>query len=271
VAPSRADAFATLFLLSLALGSAGCSLTLASDAELSGGSHDAGPAGSYRSTILADKPLAYWRLGEAVGGTTAHDETGNNHDGAYSTSCVLGVAGALPSDSNTAVQFDGNAASVTVDPPGPLDFEGHTPFSVEGWVKPARIGGGYQHAINHESPTGVREGYAVFVDDLGNLDFERFVGSQGLTLRGPLVTMGQWYHVVGTYDTSTLRLYVNGALIATTPDGRSANALADPLYLGLGGGNMKFFQGVIDEVAIYGAALTQAQITAHYKASGRGP
>jgi hypothetical protein len=266
VAPSRAEALATFVLLPLVLGGPGCSLTLASDAELSGGS-SGGAGSSYRATILGDGPVAYWRLGEAVGTTTAHDETGHGHDGTYSTSCALGVPGALLNDGNTAVGFDGSAATVTVPSPQ-LDFAGHTPFSAEGWLNVAEIGNGYHHAINHESQAGAREGYAVFEEGNGAIDFERFVAGQGFTLHGPIPAPGTWVYVVGTYDTGTLKLYVNGVLAGTLADARSANALADPLYLG-SGEVVKFFDGSIDEVAIYDRALTQAQITAHYDASGR--
>jgi hypothetical protein len=274
VGPSRADVLVTLLLLSAALVGAGCSLTLASDAELSGGSRDSGPgAGSaYRSAVVNDGPVAYWRLDEATGAMTAHDQTGHGHDGTYSATCALGAAGALLNDSDPAVGFDGDTSSVDVTPPGPLDFPGNKPFSVEGWLKPARVGDKYHHALNHESQPGpgvVREGYAVFIEaPAGNLDFERFVANQGMTLRGPVTYVNQWYYVVGTYDTATLMFYVNGAMVGAQGDGRAGNALADGFYIGAGE-TQKFFNGTIDEVAIYDKALTQAQVTAHYRASGR--
>jgi hypothetical protein len=269
----RADALVTLLLLSAAPVNAACSLTLASDAELSGGSRDSGPGTgpAYRSAVLADRPVAYWRLDEATGTMTAHDQTGHGHDGTYSTSCTLGAAGALLNDSNTAVGLDGTAASVTVTPPAQLDFPGHTPFSVEGWLKPARVGDKYHHAINHESQLGVREGYAILIEaPAGTLDFERFVDGQGMTVHGPVPNENQWYYAVGTYDTGTLTLYVNGAVVAAQADGRAGNPLADALYIG-SGETEKFFNGAIDEVAIYDTALSQAKIEAHYRASGRSP
>src|SRR5262249_35831706 len=38
---------------------------------------------SYRAVVLADQPVAYWRLGEASGALHARDETGHGHDGTY--------------------------------------------------------------------------------------------------------------------------------------------------------------------------------------------
>ena len=60
------------------------------------------PSSVYRAAVLADSPLAYWRLGE-TSGTVAHDETGNGHDGTYVGGVTLGQPGALTGDANTAV------------------------------------------------------------------------------------------------------------------------------------------------------------------------
>ena len=62
---------------------------------------------TYASEVLADTPLAYYRLGEASG-TTLVDSSGNARDGTYAGSPTLGAASLLVSDpSNTAVSFDG--------------------------------------------------------------------------------------------------------------------------------------------------------------------
>jgi hypothetical protein len=56
----------------------------------------------YRSTVLADNPVLYWRLGEAPGATTAADSSPNNRPGTYSGSPTLGVPGLIVNDPNTA-------------------------------------------------------------------------------------------------------------------------------------------------------------------------
>jgi hypothetical protein len=256
---------AALVLLPLALAGAGCSLTLASDAELSGGGATSVTGSVHGSSVLGDGPVAYWRLDESSG-TTARDVTGH-HDGAYAASCALDVAGALLNDTDPAVRFDGMTSTVSVSPTD-LDFTGTAPFSVEGWVNLAHAPNEFRHAINHESQTGNREGYAMFVQPTGNLAFERFVAAAGNTLQGPVARLNQWYYVVGTYDGAKLSFYVNATMAAQAGDTRSRSPLADDFYIGAGE-NIKFFDGVIDEVAIYDKALTPAQITAHYHASGR--
>ena len=80
-------------------------------------------------------------------------------------------------------------------------------------------------------------------------------------LIGPSVlALNTWSHLAATYDGSTMRLYVNGVVVAskaqTGPIATSAGALSiggDALY-------GQSFQGTIDEVRVYNVALTQAQI-----------
>jgi hypothetical protein len=257
---------AALVLIPLALGEAGCSLTLASDAELSGGGATSVTGSVYGSKVLGDGPVAYWRLDE-TSGTTAHDVTGHGHDATYAASCSLGVGGALLDDTDPAAGFDGMTSTVTA-PPTDLDFAGTAPFSVEGWVNVAHATNGFHHVINHETQSGNREGYALFIQNSGNLAFERFVAAQDTAIAGPVASANEWNYVVGTYDGGTLRLYVNATMAAQAGDTRARNPLADDFYIGAGE-TVKFLGGVIDEVAVYDKALTQEQITAHWHASGR--
>src|SRR2546427_12015435 len=57
---------------------------------------------SYRASVLADHPVAYWRLDEETG-TVMVDASGNGNDGAYAGAVTLGQPGAPASDGGTAV------------------------------------------------------------------------------------------------------------------------------------------------------------------------
>src|SRR5437868_10583221 len=81
----------------------------------------------YKSTILADAPVAYYRLGESAGGFAA-DSSGSGLGGIYFGGVTLGVAGGIAGDSDTAVAFDGATAHLRV-----LNMVGDD-FSVELWV-----------------------------------------------------------------------------------------------------------------------------------------
>ena len=81
------------------------------------------------------------------------------------------------------------------------------------------------------------------------------------------VLAGQTYHVVATYDGATQRLYLNGNEVASAALSGGASSTANALYLGSWGGAGEFFKGTIDDAAVYGAALSAAQVGAHYAAA----
>jgi hypothetical protein len=79
------------------------------------------------------------------------------------------------------------------------------------------------------------------------------------------VTRERWAHVVGTYDGTTMRLYVNGEL-----DGESTAQSGDILYPATGryavaayvdDDELNPMEGAIYEVKVYGRVLAQAEIT----------
>lgn len=98
----------------------------------------------------------------------------------------------------------------------------------------------------------------------------------------PIVTQGQWWHVVVTFGAGHMMFYLNGVLVKdwdNTPGtailqaapvnlvfgqdlpstGYSLND-ADPNYLNWGG----FYIGTMDEVRIYKSVLTASQVTSIY-------
>src|SRR5438128_2699447 len=64
---------------------------------------------AYSDAVLADTPVAYWRLGEATGSTIAVDQTANHNNGTYVGSPTLGQLGAINGDADTAVDFNNTA------------------------------------------------------------------------------------------------------------------------------------------------------------------
>jgi len=86
--------------------------------------------------------------------------------------------------------------------------------------------------------------------------------------------IGQFSHLVGTWDGVTLRLYINGVLNAQTVPGASPVDLGYPFYIGgyLLPDNYagQFFNGLIDEVSYYNRALSGGEVQAIYLADGAG-
>ena len=72
---------------------------------------------------------------------------------------------------------------------------------------------------------------------------------------------GTWMHAAGTFDGTTMRLYINGVEEASMDASSQTIALND-LAVSIGGQTdlTRFFQGQIDDVRIYSRALSAAEI-----------
>lgn len=71
----------------------------------------------------------------------------------------------------------------------------------------------------------------------------------------------QWYNVGAIYDGANIKLYLNGALVATQAKTGSISADATLLTLGKDpSSNTKYFKGKIDEVRVFNMALTESHL-----------
>ena len=231
------------------------------------------PTASYPSVVLADSPIAYWRLGETTG-TNAHDYVGG-FTGTY-RNVALGRPGYASADPDKAAQFGPAINSHVADING-VDFAtngGLPSFTIEAWVK-----GGAQTSDAGIVTKGTGAGGEQFNLDTGagNRAFRFFVRNAGggaHLCSSPIIPDGQWHHVVGTLDgaSGTLTLYVDGVSYATASIGLTAGILATPQPMSIGsrqGGTGPFdtqFDGTIDEVAIYAHALDATKVAEHYAA-----
>ena len=98
----------------------------------------------------------------------------------------------------------------------------------------------------------------------------RTIGTQITTDQGPFALQsirsfaaGQWHHVAITYDQTTFRLYIDGALEVQSPATGQLAVTTYPLSVGKKAPqNGDYFKGQIDECRVWNVARTQAQIQA---------
>jgi hypothetical protein len=224
--------------------------------------HDAASS-SYRDIVVADAPIAYWRLDDP--GPVALDQMGHV-DGTYSGNCVYGVAGAID-DADPAVLFDGSDCMVTLSDMGNLlEFNGTQAYSVEAWMNDDPVTVGYRVVFSKESRMmSPVDGYAL-VDSASGVYFERSVGSSAPTTTHTSHPNNTYVYLVGVYDGSAFTLYIDGVAGMPFADVRSM-----PAYMatGLIGADLNgdHFAGALDEIAVYGYALTPQQIATHYQAA----
>ncbi|MER7471382.1 LamG domain-containing protein [Micromonospora sp. NPDC000018] len=80
------------------------------------------------------------------------------------------------------------------------------------------------------------------------------------------VARDTWTHLTGTYDGSTLSVYVNGVLTASRPVSGTTCVSGEPLAVGAKNNPAKglleaFWDGRLDDVRVYRRALEPAEIT----------
>jgi PKD repeat protein len=221
---------------------------------------------TYATEILADSPLAYWRLGEASGATAA-DASGNGRVGSYLNTPTLGASGALASDTNTAVGFNGSNEYVNVPYQAALN---PAQVTVEAWAYPTGGQGTYRSIVtSRDYAPGNARGFILYASSANTWQF--WLGNGDWTVvYGPPIVLNQWTHLVGTYDGTTARLYVNGVLGAFSTTTYLQNAVR-PLRIASGATDKTspqyYLPGRVDEVAVYGSALSAGRVQAHFAAA----
>lgn len=226
------------------------------------------PASAYAALILADSPAAYWRLGEASGAITATDQTGF-HPGAYFgySGFELGQTGALAGDADTASLFLPSMNFVGI--PYSDQLSRTNGFTLEAWARPNSSGARQSVIACYGGLPNA--GYELALDASGNWVFRT---SQNLNPSAPAwndltsgpAALGEWTHLVATYDGAVKRLYTNGVLAGTQTIGfRAATGIEVRLGgAGTGPSPATGFDGTLDELAIYARPLSADQARDHY-------
>src|SRR5262249_19693161 len=217
----------------------------------------------YSNEVLSDAPVGYWRLGETAG-TTLQDSSGASRNGTYLGSPGFGSPGALSGDPNTSVPFNGSSQYAQVPytaalNPGPS-------FSVEAWAYVTGGAGTYRAVISSRTTAN---GYTIYAGPGNTWEFWTAVSGSKLVGTTPIAN-NVWTHIVGTYDGTTSRLYINGHLELSGARTYSPNT-SRPLRIGAGAPENAtpnyYFPGRIDEVAVYASALSPTRVQAHYNAA----
>ena len=217
------------------------------------------PTSDYSSAVIADSSVSYWRLSESSG-ATAIDNQGMNH-GSYINDPALGSAGLLASDpTNTAIITDGVNDHVMVDSSSSLQLS--SAITLEAWIKPASIPAAGSFASIVTKP----ESYTLQFNG-PQLEFTIIQNGVRRRVQAPAnaVVVGQKYHIVGTYDGTTQKLYINGVLANSVPRTGAITTNNENLFMSVwSDSEPEYYSGTLDDVAIYGSALSETRIISHY-------
>lgn len=259
----------------------------------------------YSATVVADKPLAYYRLNDTAGGSTVNLNGGSLGAAGNATNLnVHLVGGAIVGSHNAATYFDSSARTI-IPWNAALNPNASTDFTIEAWFYPTsdKVVGAFVGPApimnRYSGSVANRQGWVYFQrnpDASYSTDGQTDVGWNFRTYRGSgsstgiSITsqvpykLGQWQHVVTVWEAAsqTATMYIDGVEAATqtwsgagpgyvaNTDDHGDEQVNGPAGLSIGSYNnteagSNPFRGAIDEVALYAKKLTAAQIRAHYQ------
>ena len=199
--------------------------------------------------------VGHWLLDEGSG-NIAYDKAGDN-DGtiAGSASYQTGVIG-------QCLDFNGTTDYVMINNSSSFDTEALT---ISAWIYPTSASQGT--IVSKNVP------FAIMHSPDGNIQFGIYAGTTpgwDWVTGSVTVKLNTWTHIVCTYDTTSMTIYVNGALDTTKTHSIGGSLFTDVsnLYIGYGTpGLNQFFAGSIDDVRVYNMAISQATASQIYKST----
>jgi hypothetical protein len=216
----------------------------------------AAEASAYFEAASATPSLvSYWRLGEEQTSSTAVDTEERNH-GTYNGGVTKVASGLVPNSANTGADFDGATGRVDIPDSNTLDIS--SAITIEACVRPAALG--------PASGTIIRKEGAYLLRAVGTTAvFRLWVNGTIQELRvDDAFAVGRTDCLAATYDRATMRLYRNGVQIGSRAQSGPIVVNSKAAVIGGYGGSNQLFSGVIDEVALFNAALGATEIRDRY-------
>jgi len=190
---------------------------------------------------------------------TADSRSGQNV-GDFTQAFAPGIEGQARLFAGSGSSYQEISRSATLEP---------SRITVSAWIRPSVVA--LSDIVDKSYPDSTGSGYVLLLNADGSAQFTVYGGgASGIsaTTAAGAVTANNWYHLVGTYDGSYVRIYVNAGTPASTSytGGISYNDAYRDLFVGVSyGANSRFFSGSIDEVRVFNVALSSSSISDLWK------
>lgn len=220
----------------------------------------------YTNAVLASGPILYYRCNEASG-TVATNASGTGApNGTYGGGPTFAKAGAPIniSGGNTSVGFNGSSQYLKSDLTG-LGLIGDN-YTLEFLFRHLSPDGHVvEYVAGRSGGSSTQELICIGGSNFGPANKLCLVvgGTAYLTTYEPYnyPVAGTWYHCALTRTGTTATLYINGVSVLST---NVANTGISPILdWARRGDNTWFYQGDLDEIAVYPRALSQSEIRTH--------
>ena len=220
------------------------------------GSRNASP--SFRNEVGL---VAYWTMNDNAANTTVIDTVIGGNNGTFSdaTGNPNTSAHTVAGQVGTALNFDGVDDFINAGDTASLNIT--TVITLETWVysdwKPWLSGYDFAHLINKGK---------YFLYAYAGVLFQITDGGITYEASSAALSANTWLHVVGVYDGSNLKVYVNGVQSgdATAHTGDIDSSSGTALRIGVDVPEARYFEGKMDEVRIYNRALTAEEVKQRY-------
>jgi trimeric autotransporter adhesin len=233
-------------------------------------------ATNYQEQVLKDNPLGYWRL-DTTGGTDSPNlGSAGVFDHAELNGVVQGVGGLLAVDApNLAWQYDG-IDDRAFSPNDSIWPHAEEAASIECWFNGVKVG--TQQVAEIQDPGfsgGTGESLAVGLAAFSHEGKAVRNNAVAQDTGGPALNDGSTHYIVGTAAAGTpvdVKLYVDGVFITSATNIFTGNRTFHQVNTGARRTSSPsfFFEGVIDEIAVYDYELNQGQVTKHFNAGAFG-
>lgn len=214
-------------------------------------------ASPYRSTVLADSPLVLWSF-EDEGQTAA--PTVGTYTGAIAGAATRGV-GAI----GQGLVFDGLSTRLTAKPSGAAFV--NTPVqTIELWLQPRTSDAQVRFVADCVTGTARHSVYAAQAFTIAERDL---AGTPEHSV-GPALSVGEFTHVVVTFDGARMTLYMNGTPYVNDGSATLNPCSIDGIVLGdVTTGSFYPLDATVDEVALYASVLPADRVVAHWEGRAR--
>lgn len=212
--------------------------------------------------------IAWWKLNE-----NANSSVGSFNGTPYLTS----PANNRSSVGASAFSFNGSSSYVKI----PIaDFPRPTSgFSVTGWFRADVITPSGDRVILSSTQGGGVSFYLGSSCSSGMLRFQAYIAGAytGVCSAAGSIVAGQWYFAAGTYNGSTLRLYINnGSATSLSAPGAMTwpTSSTVPMCLGAEPGGAEctdgnYWDGVLDDIRFYNRELSASEVLQLYNGGPR--
>lgn len=214
----------------------------------------------YETAVLVDSPVAYYRLGDTAGSSTAADSAGSLT--ATATAVTFGATAMLAGDTTTAATFNGTSsivyASCATFP------SGSAARSLEAWVRTTSTS--TSGDVFGYGSSAANSSFCMRVDNGVLKLIKRNAAGTGYDIYtfGGTVNDGDPHHIVVTFDgSSTAKGYVDGVQVGTDQTISTVNTVVtgQTFSLGVFSG---YYTGDLQECAVYATELTPVEVGVHY-------